>query len=518
MEQYALYLRKSRSDDPNATVEETLSRHEKILIETARKMNLSIVKIFREVVSGESISDRPQMKELLNEVDAGLYAGVLVVELERLSRGNNIDQGIIAQSFQISDTKIITPNKTYDPNDEHDSEMIEFGMFMSRREYKTIVRRMQRGKISSVNEGKFLGSRPPYGYIIKKLKKGNTLEPHPDQALVVKMIFDMYVNQRIGVSLIVRKLNSLRIPPAKGDVWVNPSIRDILRNPVYCGRIRWNWRPHIKKIVEGKIVKERPRAKEGDWLLVDGLHPALVEQETFDLAQQFLGQNFSRPCPKDMPIKNPLAGLIECGLCGRKMVRRPYNKKELPPTIMCPSTACKNISSHLQLVENRLITSLEQWLGDYKTNWDLPAREDGNINQTELKERTLKNLDEEIRTLEKQSASLYDLLEQGIYTKEKFLERSRNISERIAVAQNERANIQAEIAKEQNQNLSQKEIIPKVEKVLELYRLANDPALKNELLSEILDKAVYTKTKKSHWTMPSDEFGLILYPKLIFND
>ena len=229
VKQYAIYLRKSRSDDPKAPIEEVLARHEKILLETARKMKLNVVKIFREVASGESISNRPEMKQLLKEVNSEMYAGVLVMEIERLARGNSIDQGIIAQSFQLSNTKIITPYKIIDPNDEFDSESLEFGLFMSRREYKVINRRLQRGRLASVKEGKYVGNKPPYGYLRKKLEgqKGYTLEPHPEQADIVRLIFEWYVHgeqqpdgsfERLGTSLIATKLNDLKVPlPTKAD-------------------------------------------------------------------------------------------------------------------------------------------------------------------------------------------------------------------------------------------------------------------------------------------------------------
>lgn len=515
MEQYALYLRKSRTDDPNATIEEVLARHEKILLETARKMNLSIVKIFREVVSGENIADRPEMQTLLKEIDDGLYAGVLVVELERLARGNSIDQGIIAQSFQLSNTKIITPHKTIDPNNEFDNEMLEFGLFMSRREYKTINRRMQQGRLQSVKEGKYLGNIPPYGYIRKKVEKqkGFTLEIHLEQGPVIKMIFDLYVNQRIGISLIVRKLNSLHIPPAKGDVWVNATIQSILRNPVYCGKIRWNGRPHIKKIVDGRLVKERPRAKKEDWILADGLHEAIIGQETFDLAQEILGQNSTRPCPRDMPVKNPLAGLVDCGVCGRKMVRRPYSKSELPDVIMCPSTACPNISSRLIYVEEKLINNLEKWLENYKLNWELTSKEDNEDVQQELKRKAVKKLDEELLTLEKQLANIHDLLEQGIYSTDTFLERSRLISERTAAIQKDKSALMNDLKREEASKRNQEIIIPKFQKAIELYRGACEPAFKNKILHEILEKVVYKKSVKGRWNNKPDDFELTLYPK-----
>ncbi len=170
--QYCMYLRKSRADlEAEARGEgETLKRHEKILLELARKMNINITQIYREVVSGESIAARPVMQELLSDVEKSLWDGVFVVEVERLARGDTMDQGLVAQTFKYSHTKIITPLKIYDPSNEFDEEYFEFGLFMSRREYKTINRRLQRGRLQSVKEGKFVGSVATYGYKRKKLE------------------------------------------------------------------------------------------------------------------------------------------------------------------------------------------------------------------------------------------------------------------------------------------------------------------------------------------------------------
>ena len=71
---------------------------------------------------------RPEIQKLLEEVNAGLYTGVLVVDLERLARGNSADQAYISQVFQFSETKIVTPMKVYDPTNEFDEEYFEFGL------------------------------------------------------------------------------------------------------------------------------------------------------------------------------------------------------------------------------------------------------------------------------------------------------------------------------------------------------------------------------------------------------
>ena len=190
------YLRKSRSDlEAEAHGEgETLSRHEHTLLELAKRQHLNVTDIYREVVSGDTIAARPMMQRVLSEVEQGVWSGVLVMEVERLARGDTIDQGIIAQTFKFSGTKIITPIKTYDPDNEFDEEYFEFGLFMSRREYKIINRRLQRGRLASAKEGKWPSGLAPFGYRRVKLKneKGCSLEPIEEQAAIVRMIFDLY--------------------------------------------------------------------------------------------------------------------------------------------------------------------------------------------------------------------------------------------------------------------------------------------------------------------------------------
>ena len=145
--EYCMYLRKSRADlEAEARGEgDTLARHRRTLTELADALSLPVGAIYEEIVSGDTIAARPQMQRLLKEVEAGMWRGVIVMEIERLARGDSIDQGVVARAFKYSETLIITPFKTFDPNNEYDEEYFEFGLFMSRREYKTIRRRLNAG-------------------------------------------------------------------------------------------------------------------------------------------------------------------------------------------------------------------------------------------------------------------------------------------------------------------------------------------------------------------------------------
>ena len=530
MEHYCMYLRKSRQDnEAEAHGEgETLARHKKALLELARRQKLNVTKVYEEVVSGETISARPEMQRLLSDVETGKWAGVLVMEVERLARGDTSDQGAVAKTFQYSDTRIVTPMKTFDPRDEFDEEYFEYSLFMSRREYKIINRRMQRGRLASINEGKYVASHPPYGYIRVKLEKqkGWSLKPHPEQAEIVKMIFDLYTRgelqedrsyKRLGVGLIVRRLNRMGIPATRGGLWVTASIRDILINPVYIGKLRWNWRPEVKKMIGGEIKIERPRADIDECVIVDGLHEGIIDEDVFAAAQEFMKQNPPRPVGERGVVKNPLSGIVYCGKCGRSMVRRPHNYSDYPDTLMCAVSECKNVSSRLSSVEDRLLEALETWIGGHKLKLGLDETKKNaanNKSQIELKRKAVAKIDLEIATLKNQLSRIHDLLEQGVYDTDTFLDRSKEIGERIQTAENERNTIEADLQLEELREESRISIIPKVERLLDTYFQLGSAATKNDLLKDVLEKVVYVKNKGGRWHNSPDDFELTLYPKL----
>ena len=128
MSEYLMYLRKSRQDDPNETVEEVLSKHEIQLQEYALrnfKYHIPEEDIYREVVSGETIDDRPMINELFKSIESGDIKGVLVIEPQRLTRGDMLDCGTVEHLFRYTNTLVVTPPKTYDLSDKYDRKLFE---------------------------------------------------------------------------------------------------------------------------------------------------------------------------------------------------------------------------------------------------------------------------------------------------------------------------------------------------------------------------------------------------------
>ncbi len=527
MAKYVMYLRKSRADmELEAQGEvETLLRHERLLLELAKKLEISITDIYREVVSGETIAARPVMQQLLSEVSEGAWDGVFVTEIERLARGDTIDQGLVAQAFKISNTKIITPNKTFDPMNEFDEEFFEFNLFMSRREYKTINRRIQRGRVASAKEGKFLGSTAPYGYERVRIAggKGYTLAIIPAQADVIKKIYGWYTvgalqpdntYLKLGAQRIAQKLNELGIKPLLNDMWTKSSITDILKNPVYAGKIRWSYRKEKKVAKDSNISKVRRKSDE--YIEVKGLHEPIISENTFQEAQIVISKRGHSPVPGSNILKNPLSGLIYCSKCGALMTRLAHNSKTPYDTIKCPNVLCDNISSPLYLVEEIVIDALRDWLSNFEVKWksgkiDMPYSKE--IKSTE---ETLEQLKSNRDKLISQKDKLYTLLEQGVYSVDIFKERNLKLE-----AEGER--LLSLIVKTETelsafyQQLNYNDIfIPKADHILTHYYDLPTAAAKNDALRAIVSSISYLKTEHNKkGNRDNANFTIIINPKVV---
>ena len=526
----AMYLRKSRKDLELEAVggEDTLERHRRVLLELAKRCELTVTRIYEEVVSGDTIDGRPQMQQLLRDVEAGAYDAVLCHDIDRLGRGAMKDQGIILETFKWSHTAIITPDKVYDLDADMDEEAAEFKTLSARYEYRMIKKRLARGREASVREGKFIGNTAPYGYERYKLErqKGWSLRPVEPAASVVRAIFRWFTAEdgsRIGVSLIVRRLNDLKIPGPSGKDWNPSAVRSILSNPEYAGFIRSGNRPAQKTMEGGELVTHRPRSAVPK--LYPGLHDAIIEKEISDRALSLLAKNKSRPGPKQVPMKNPLSGLVICGQCGRAMVRRPYGNG-YPDGLLCPYSSCGCVSSTLETVESAILDGLRAWLTELSLSHSeqreesvplSPVCRDGTRTDEAASEdlaalaRSISAANAELERLRAQRMKAYDLVEQGVYTPEVFTERMQALGESISATETQIEALTHETEKLKAAQKARMELIPNVRHVLETYELAETAEEKNALLRSVLSCVTYNKTRRERWHGGSD-LSLTLHP------
>ncbi len=504
-----IYLRKSRADEELEKTlghGETLARHRNILLRLAKERGYVIRYIHEELVSGEELFFRPAMLDLLKVVESNQIDGVLVMEVQRLGRGDMEEQGIILKAFKNSNTLIITPQKTYDLNNEIDEDYGEFEAFMSRKEYKMIKKRLQGGRIASVNEGNYIGTRAPYGYDILRInKKNRTLKPN-EQAQVIEMIFNWYANHNMGIGLIANELERMGIKSYTGKTkWDKSAIVTILKNPVYIGKIIWK-KKCIKKSKEPGKKRDTYTRPRDEWIISDGKHPAIVTEDIFYMVQDILNGKYHVPYQIENGVTNPLAGIVICEICGAKMVKRPVGKK--PPRIMCPKN-CGQKSNFFKPVEDLMLAELEKYYCDLIFESSMIQNSNENV-EVSLLEKGIANLEKELSTLELQRAKTFDLLEQGVYDINIFTERSNSIQVRLASLVELIGNSKKQLVQLKSDQTPKQEYITQLRSVLDAYNQIESAKDKNLMLKSVLDKVTYHKSPDAG----INEFSIKIYPKI----
>jgi hypothetical protein len=407
------YLRKSQSDDPLLSVQEVLAKHEAILDEWSEKHLGSKVpeeNKFREVVSGETIKERPEINKVLRLIESPKYKAVKVVEPQRLTRGDLEDIGRLMKLLKHTNTYVITPERIYDLRDEYDWNAFEAELKRGNDYLKYTKKILNRGRLLSVSQGNYIASKPPYGYdkvwVMDGKRKCPTLQENKEQADVVRMIFDMYVNKDMGRTNICHTLDGLGIKtPNGGEHWSPAYLKDLLENIHYIGKVKWNWRKTITIVEDGEIKKTNPKSKIGEFLIYDGKHDGIVSEELFNAAQEKKGRNHrAKPTTK---IRNPLASILFCQ-CGRAMSLRTYKNKDgserNPPRLLCDGQHhCHTGSCLYEEMLDRVCDILEQCIEDFEVRIQ---NDEGS--SAKLHVNLIKNLEKRMKDLQAKELSQWE--------------------------------------------------------------------------------------------------------------
>ena len=505
---YAIHLRKSRADlEAEARGEgESLARHRARLLAFAERAGLPIVAEYSEIISGDRLSDRPEMQRLLADVANGKYDGVLTVEVSRLTRGDLMDQGRIMNTFKYSGTKIITPEHTYDLSEDWDEDVLQSDLMMARREYKYIKRRMQRGRQASASEGLWQG-RVPYGYRKIKVRpgKGYTLEPDPDQAPVVRMIFDMYAREKIGCSTIAQRLNALGLRTNTDHLWTNSSVMCISKNPVYAGYVMWGKRTSVTRM-DANGTLSTSRVVNAAPILAPGKHPPLVDQATFDAAQNVRASHDLTRCHSSAPVRNPLAGLVYCAICGKAMVRKDNgnSRGSKYDMLKCPTPGCLTTATALSIVEKSILSVLDDFVLSASSSPAAPVP-DHRAAQLAAAQAT-------IDRLQQQRKRIYAAYEESVYDSAAFVARRAEKDQEIRAAKEALEALQTSV--EPTDEEVMRANLPLIISVLEAYDTTAAPLERNKLLKSVFSRIEYTKTRRCFRNEnPATALSLHCYPR-----
>lgn len=481
-----IYLRKSREDSDLELIHEgeTLARHKKRLLAVSEKLGLNVTKIYEEIVSGDSIDERPQVQKLINELLQNKYQNVVVMEIQRIARGNTKDQGIVLEALEMSKAKIVTPERVYDPTNEQDMEMIEFSLMLSRRELKAISRRMRSGFNTSVHEGNYLAPVPPYGYDIwKRGRRDRILKINEHESEIVKKIFKLSHEENMSLGEIARTLNNLNIPTRLNAKWQTSSVRSILTNITYTGKIRWNYRNKKKEYIDGKIQKKVRANDPKDVWVIEGKHKAIIDDEVFvEVQKQFK----NRVPTGSKTLKNPLAGLLRCKECGLGIALKPVKNTYSNRYGHNERMGCTVKSCLARVVVAEVLDALQNKVKEFEIElkgYNPQIEKDNYLSSKKI-------LETEAEKLEKKKLKLFDLFEDEVYTKDEFLDRKGKIIDRLSQIYSSISELTVP-----NENLYELKIV-KFNEVIASLKSDHVPVVKkNALLKSVIDRIEYTNTK-----------------------
>lgn len=581
-----IYLRKSRSEGKES-VEEVLYRHEKILQDFAIQtfgQKIPEENIYREVVSGETLDERIEIKKVFNRLEKEEIKVLLVVEPQRISRGDMLDCGRVVRILRYTETLCVTVTKTYDLNNKFDRELFEAQLSQGNKYLEYSKEIMDRGKALSIREGKYIGSTAPFGYDRKALDKGFMLVKHKIEAPIVETIFNLFVNEDLTTKEISSYLNKHQMESRSKKPWNYNMVRHILKHEVYYGSLAWGKRPVIRKLIDGDLTKFRTTAEE--YMLVRGMQEPIVSKEVWDIAQEKIKGRALPKTTDGRELKNPLAGIVFCKKCGyslvriknardskvRKKVRKYkldkeglnkllreakekkgislqeiadfietprytvaswlspnlervyYNEKfdekwfelkfileidtdefdkqiltytepaPLKDTLMCSNQNCNMVSCCLQSLEKSILEKLKIELKNF--NYYVDNYEEEIIKERASSKKAITKLNNKIAGLKTELKNLMRARNREEFTYDQYVELKKDIDDELRTFEEQLAELQDD---EQVDTLTRyKKVIPELSKCLNEYNKMSIPE-KNESLKSIIDKIIYSKTKRLNW-------------------
>ncbi len=333
----AIYCRLSKDDELQGE-SASIANQREMLENYCKQQGWEVAAVYQDDGYTGLNTDRPGLKRLLRAVEKKAINLVVTKDLSRLSR-NYLDAGrLIEDFFPRHGVRYVAVNDSVDTLKDN-NEIAPFKNVLNEMYSKDISRKVHSSYLLKAAKGQFTGCLAPFGYQ-KDPGDKNHLIIDPETAPIVKKIFD-YARNGYGPNWIRRQLEAdhvacptwwnrqrglrdhytrweLEDPENGRYIWDFTVIKDLLINPVYTGAIASQKKLYKFKI--GTIAERKPE----DWIIVEGMHEALVDQDTFDIVQEKLK---SRQRPRGDGNYSLFAGLIKCGECRKALTIRRTNAK-----------------------------------------------------------------------------------------------------------------------------------------------------------------------------------------------
>lgn len=454
---------------------------EKLLRDYARKNNIVLLKIFFEIgVSGRKAEKRPQFQDMIGAAKSKDHPVdvILVWKYSRFAR--NQEESIVYKSLLKKQNNVDVISVSEPLIDGPFGSLIEriiewmdeyYSIRLSGEVFRGMKENAQRGAFQA---------RPPLGYKITEHGKPPVIVP--EEAQVVRIIFDKYVNEKMGFFDIARYLNSLGFKTSHNKDFERRSIEYILQNPTYCGMIRWNRTKN-----DTNEIKD-----ESEWIVTDGDHEPIISKVLFNRAQEIFKSTYRpRGIRPSSTYRHWLSGLLKCPDCGRTLTSNTLRRRngEEYSYFQCYGYSkgkCKRSNGVSSLaLEKNVIKALEEVLATGDIEYRLIEYEPAEV----VNKRGI--LEERLSSLESKESRIKASYREGIDTLEEYRENK-------ALLQKERENILQQISELESQKESPVDsssaLLEKVRNVCEILQSDSyTVSQKNDALRDVVEKIVYDR-------------------------
>lgn len=300
----AAYIRVSTDDQVEYSPDSQL----KLLREYAKKNDYILPEeyIFQdEGISGKDTKHRPAFNQMLAiaKSDEHPIDTILVWKFSRFAR-NQEESIVIKNLLRKINVEVRSVSEPVDPDSAFGSLIERIIEWMDEYYLINLSGEVKRGMLEKVSRGEVV-TPPAFGYTVEN----NVYIPHPEEALIIRRIFDSYLSG-VGTRRIAVTLGAEGIRTKRGNLPDNRFVEYILRNPVYIGKIRWS--------KEGKAASKRDYSNE-NIIVVDGKHEPLIDIDTWNAVQDKLDAQkkaYGKYQRKEQSVEFMLKGLVRCSSCG----------------------------------------------------------------------------------------------------------------------------------------------------------------------------------------------------------
>ena len=441
----ALYTRVSTIEQSEEGY--SIDEQERLLMSWAEKNNYEVYKCYSDRgISGKDIKNRPALKELLKDAEEKKFDMVISWKINRISR-KLADVLKIVDILEKNDITFKSYSEPFETDTPAGKMQFQMMALIGEFERGTIAQNVKMGMCAKAKAGEWCGGRVlGYDLIPVENQEGakrrkTKLTINEIEARSVRLIFNEYSNGK-GYKAITNQLNKLGYKTKKGNDFSVGSIREILTNPVYIGKVRYNVRQNWSE--------KRRRNINANPIITDGVHEPIIDEVLWDKVQAIMESKKGKPS-RIYDGEYPLTGILRCPKCGAGMViSRTTNKladgtKKRIAYYCCGAwknkgtSVCNSNTIRVDKANEYVFNKISELLSNEKMVKSIV----NNINKERHKKinpakKELERIDKELEKIDRKKTKLFEAYEEEVISKEEFKERKDELNKRAKTLQEEK--------------------------------------------------------------------------------